>query len=621
MVNEDFDVNVMEFDDGYSANIDDNAEPNSPVLDTVSPSERFNDDYDRSYTNQHQRSTYNRYEHNMNNGYKLYRRSVDHGYNTRYNNNFSFDNKRQNNGEGERRSSASDRWSRRESSDHYNNREHYNRRESFDQYKRRSSYDKKSDSYHPPVNGSLHQRTRRPSEQSLKSEHSREDTHEHSPLQIVNEPTEEITVAQKNVMLTAAERAKKRFDEQEAEYKAAAERARQKAAALAAQTQEKKKTAEEDKPTDTKGTSDKQTPVSPNSETSQPPDTSKPWNLVAAKHESQKPVNKPAKPYETSPKILTHASETEKPKEANKEVSPQTETDKFDMTQDEKNWSDYVMRKRNNEKVQEIEGATNNWNSFATRLQQRDGHKYNYTYHQPEPVEVHEFSQNEEWGTLPSNLVNGRARTGWTKNEEHSRARGRGRATNDNRLGRQRTNSSDLWRPSDISNKKLDEPGMIEILKHEPKKEPTHEPETKSPKKDAQEELASLSNKERVTRLLQTSSASPLFPNFLEAPIIKKPTHLNFMIDIEDSEKETVVVDQVIEDKVPSTPDMEEDTFGSSSMDKSASISSSAESASHIGSPSPSQAHANLNFPLLAYQYPQDSKNETSESKGTFFFY
>ncbi|KAI8090123.1 uncharacterized protein B0P05DRAFT_529448 [Gilbertella persicaria] len=64
---------------------------------------------------------------------------------------------------------------------------------------------------------------RRLSEQSVRSDHS------------ALEP-EEITAAQKNVMLTAAERAKKRRDEQEAEYAAAAERARQKAAALAAKS-------------------------------------------------------------------------------------------------------------------------------------------------------------------------------------------------------------------------------------------------------------------------------------------------------------------------------------------------------------------------------------------------
>lgn len=55
----------------------------------------------------------------------------------------------------------------------------------------------------------------------------------------INRPTE-ITAAQREVMLTAAERAKKRRDEEEAEYEAARERARKKAEALAAAMAEKK---------------------------------------------------------------------------------------------------------------------------------------------------------------------------------------------------------------------------------------------------------------------------------------------------------------------------------------------------------------------------------------------
>ena len=347
---DDFSVDVIEFDDGTKVQVESDASSTgsnalaaaaSTAANPVLPSERFTDDYDRSYPlkqqhqyhhnnndhhyqqQHHQHHDNDQYHNNSN--YKPYRRSEDHGYNPRYNsniNNSSYNNRRHSTeGGNERRissaSGTSDRWTATSSS----------RRDSMEQThygNRRLSYDRKHDnsSYHPT---SLLQRPRRLSEQSFRSDHSREDNS--NPLQIipepnsttttiVNESTEEITVAQKNLMLTAAERAKKRLEEQEAEFKAAAERAKQKADALAAKQAELKEKKTLKKPdvdrtitenitspslasatatktnvstiktlTSVKSSVKASQPTTPAAKASLPPkipDTSKPWNLVAA---------------------------------------------------------------------------------------------------------------------------------------------------------------------------------------------------------------------------------------------------------------------------------------------------------------------------------------------------
>ncbi|KAI7903504.1 uncharacterized protein BX663DRAFT_32256 [Cokeromyces recurvatus] len=298
----------------------------------VSPSERFTEDYDRSYPPQ---------KHYHNENYKpTYRRSEDHGYiNNRYtHNDGNFDYKRHSSTDGQRQPYPS--WPRRNSTD------------------RRTSYDKRSELY--PT--TLLQRPRRLSDQTFIS-----DRDEQNALQIIPQPSisstttnsEEITVAQKTVMLTAAERAKKRRDEQEAEYKAAAERARQKAAALAEQQAKEKSQKEKDAPNEEKLRQEVSKEESPKEDipkednkpsnnvlSPQLPDVSKPWNLVAAK---KGPV--PEKKMSTSPIISQDSNkknldnqekDTKKnnTEDANDEKDTTTNLYDKNMTEDEKNWED-----------------------------------------------------------------------------------------------------------------------------------------------------------------------------------------------------------------------------------------------------------------------------------------
>src|SRR5687767_8182100 len=150
---DDFSVDVVEFDDGTRVQVESDTTAATTTTTTttepVLPSDRFTDDYDRSYPpklhhqhHHHHNDHPHNDHHSSTGGYKPYRRSEDHGYNARYN----YDNRRSS-GEGERRYSSSDRWSS-------------NRENGY----RRSSYDRKPDQiFHPTT---LLQRPRRLSEQS-----------------------------------------------------------------------------------------------------------------------------------------------------------------------------------------------------------------------------------------------------------------------------------------------------------------------------------------------------------------------------------------------------------------------------------------------------------------------
>lgn len=481
---DDFSVDVVEFDDGTKVQVESDASSvgshtsASRTTEPVLPSERFTDDYDRSYPpkqpyyqhHQHHhhppppppQQHYHQYHDNdpHHTNYKPYRRSEDHGYNARYSNT-NYNSRRHSSamdGGGERRtSSTSDRWSaagssaaastRRESTDHPS---HYGHR--------RPSYDRKYDN-HPT---SLLQRPRRLSEQSFKSDHSREDVSiSNNPLHIIPEPlnattdsTEEIIVVQKSLMLTAAERAKKRLEEQEAEFKAAAERAKQKADALAAKQEESKAktilkkpaTASVDTTASSKKTASAATnkasvkasssPPPSNATTKQAPksalppklpDTSKPWNLVAAN--KQAPPTTPTSAAAATPSSETKDESTSQtPKEPsslpssdnqptqilnNKEKKPITimkkepkpaskqkeeEEDQVEevkpvekksieekpveekqedskskkpLTEDEKKWQKFVSTIKTEHHVAVKKEATStDWNSYADRLQE-----------------------------------------------------------------------------------------------------------------------------------------------------------------------------------------------------------------------------------------------------------
>lgn len=767
---DDFSVDVIEFDDGTKVQVESDASSTvsnalatstTTAVDPVLPSERFTDDYDRSYPpkQQHQyhhsnndhhyqqqhHQHHDNDQHHNNPNYKPYRRSEDHGYNPRYNNNInnSSYNTRRHSTEGgnERRissaSGTSDRWTATSSS----------RRDSMEQThygNRRPSYDRKHDnsSYHPT---SLLQRPRRLSEQSFRSDHSREDNS--NPLQIipepnstttttVNESTEEITAAQKNLMLTAAERAKKRLEEQEAEFKAAAERAKQKADALAAKQAELKEkkilkkstvdTATEKitSPSLASATATKTNastakmlasvkalqPATPAAKAPLPPkipDTSKPWNLVAAN--KQAPTTVSTSPTSTPPVVK---NETKKPLSQtsnepsstavqdfsnNKEKKPVTimkkepkpifsnnnnskkEEDQDDkskklLTEDEKKWQKFVSTIKTDEAVATKEDITpRDWNSYADRLQEttleQDAIAASTRQKLIEEVEkeIQQEQQNastistgsaigeqavevmyyedEEWGAVPVSLMNGRSvdRGGWIRDENvYNQQRGGrggrggsrgGRGSNNNRdtvistshIGRRNgsntsksnnrsrtttSNSTDYWRQG--SNEHDDKPVVVEILKkREPEKNIT---------------ITSISKKTRLTNLLKESS-SPIFPDFIDKLAAKKPANMSFMVDTEESDKEITMMghsDQVAVPKSmePVTTTVEEEIVSLATTATTATTNSNSNSTS--STPTKAQfphqqqqrrMNVNRHFPVLVYQYPNQSSSVTTSDK------
>ncbi|GAN02942.1 hypothetical protein MAM1_0031d02392 [Mucor ambiguus] len=468
---DDFSVDVVEFDDGTkvqvgsdASSVDSHASA-SRTTEPVLPSERFTDDYDRSYPAKQpyhhhppaQQHYHQHHDHDHAN-YKPYRRSEDHGYSSRYSQT-NYSSRRHSStvdgGNEKRTSGTSDRWTaaglpttastRRESTDRQ---PHYGHR--------RPSYDRKHDNgpYHST---SLLQRPRRLSEQSFRSDHSREEVNSsNNPLHIIPGPSnatpenaEEIIVVQKNLMLTAAERAKKRLEEQEAEFKAAAERAKQKADALAAKAELKektilkkpsavsvdtapsKKTAASPSPTSaaTNKTPVKASPPPPNVATATQaskaplppklPDTSKPWNLVAANKQVPHTSSTTAAAASTSPAVATAPNQSEdqtkvhplqtpkeplstssrdnqptqilkneekkpvaimkkEPRNAAKEekkeqVEEQDEgsTSKKPLTEDEKNWQKFVSTiKTDPQAVVRKDVTSTDWNMYADRLQE-----------------------------------------------------------------------------------------------------------------------------------------------------------------------------------------------------------------------------------------------------------
>lgn len=666
---DDFQVDVVEFDDGTKVQVDGNED----TTNAVSPSDRFTEDYDRSYPPRH-------HNEQLDHGYHkpTYRRSEDHGYNSRYNNsnnsnnngsNSNYDNRRHSNvapsapSNEERRTSntTTDRWTRRESSD--TTRLNTNRR---------SSYDRKSAGFsHPPVynntpasssvyHPTLLQRPRRLSEQSFRSDHSRED--HVNPLQIIAEPNAqqpdeiaaEITAAQREVMLTAAERAKKRRDEEEAEFEAVRIRARQKADALArlAETKkapevkkeleskkepEVKKESESKREPESKKESDvkkeilkkeilkkevekkspkvksptpppqpsavrekNETKISVSSSSSPPssatsaqnpietaslPDTSKPWNLVAAKKEiviAKRPTTK------SDTKETAKEPESSTAKKEEEIVVPSVDKNGKPLSKDEQSWEIFVSKVKTDAPIPKAEAALSDWNSYAVRLQKSvvDNQTSFKAKHKAgnadKIVEVVDYTQNEEWGTIPSHITQGRAHDrGWTRNDEEHGGNGRnsyynshhgrgmtstvadrggrgGRGTGTGRgrggiTGRYSTsssthynqtqfdtpNSNDYWRQTDTDEQK--QPVVTEILKHEPIAEKLDKQETPE-SSIVSDTTVVISKKTRLSNLLKESK-SPIFPNFIEKLAGKKPANMSFMVDTDESDKDITVSD------------------------------------------------------------------------------
>lgn len=661
---DDFSVDVIEFDDGTRVEVDSEA---SNLAEPVLPSDRFTDDYDRSYPPKPHH--HNEHHHNTGTGHKPYRRSEDHGYNTRYN----YDNRRQSN-EGERRYSSSDRWSG-------------SREGGYSQ--RRPSYDRKPDqTFHPTT---LLQRPRRLSEQSFRSDHSQEHT---NALEIIPEPaTEEITVVQKNLMLTAAERAKKRLDEQEVKYKATAERARQKALALAEQqrvkeggqstTEVKPANVEVEKKILTKQKSRNENNcsvdnhVSAATKTDSPktkvgsvpkvPDTSKPWNLVAAKITTteEKSVSPKQQPSETE-----SVQEVSVTREETTTTSPAlTEPSTFKVpkiiAKDQQSWDNYVTKVRNDKPLASETVTSLDWNSYATRLQQSEEErtttakqKFKTTEDnippealkkQQEPqVEVLDYSQNEEWGTIPAHIMNGRApdRGGWIRNKDEYRNRsgsrsGRGGRTKAGNRLNGLTKNTDHWR----SEEEEHQPVVVEILKHEPKK--TTAPECQSKEVQFEEETVILPKKTRLANLLKESTSS-IFPEYIEKLAGMKPANMSFMVDVDESDRDITMMGVIVEKEEPKgeqevavkeaeyeqQPDVEaykENNAPSAILDEITSTTSSRASTPPSTQLQQSRlAHqdklersprtrmdGNPNFPVLIYQFPtnQQQQQQTEERR------
>ncbi|KAI7895103.1 uncharacterized protein EV154DRAFT_496965 [Mucor mucedo] len=731
---DDFQVDVVEFDDGTKVQVDGSEESINPV----SPSDRFTEDYDRSYPPRQSNES-------ADHGYTKasYRRSEDHGYNSRYNSSVhGYDNRRHstNVSNDERRPSTTtptnDRWSRRESVDNNVN----NNTSWSNNANRRSSHDRKSGP--PPAHGNvaststlyhptLLQRPRRLSEQSIKSDHSREE--QLNPLQIISEPVtheqpqeadEEICAVQREVMLSAAERAKKRRDEEEAEREAARARAKHKAELMAEQARLKAEAdSKKDKSTTKEVLVKKEMPVkieapvikiekkpvfteiekrpkskSPPlpsttaaaatvatekkkeskptlpSKTHKPtepvslPDTSKPWNLVAANKDAmtdkQSTLKKEAVKQSTEPK---------------KDIVVRTvDENGIPLTKDEQNWEVFVAAVKTNvtPPLAKTEASCSAWNSYATRLQESEIEKqalFNARHKAKNPeniVEIVDYTQNEDWGTIPSHITQGKGYDrGWTRNdEEHggynrgnrggrgrgglehgsrsSRGRGRNSISN-NSVQKQQfdvTNSGDHWRQHSGVTADGDEPKqpvVKEILKHEPAV-------VKAPNatKQRQEESKETKNMAITSNTCLSSpwwerSSSPIFPHAVKKLIGKKPNNMRFLLETEDSDTDITMMDRIISDSQqevtreqhvedadktineqvelsdihePATGAATDASHISETVDETSETSSTTSTPPRVQFPnngpiksdstSPRRMNVNPNYPVLVYQYP-----------------
>lgn len=668
---DDFQVDVVEFDDGTKVQVDGAEEAINPV----SPSDRFTEDYDRSYPPRHNNESTD-HGHNK----PSYRRSEDHGYTSRYNNSVHgiYDNRRHSTATSndERRPSTTapttnDRWSRRESVDNNMN----NNTNAWTNIgNRRSSYDRKS-SGPPPVHNiaasipsiyhpTLLQRPRRLSEQSVRSDHSREE--QLNPLQAISEPASneqlhevdaEICAVQREVMLSAAERAKKRRDEEEAEREAARTRAKHKAelmaeeARLNAEEKESKKDAvKKESPVKKEASVKKEVsikkevsvkkeapiitiekkpavmdiekrPNTPSKSKSAPsaekkndpkkesipllpvkiqkvnepaslPDTSKPWNLVAANKEVVIEKRPTTMKLPSNERIESSNSKKDSKAEAKKEiVVPTIDKSENPLSNDEQNREFYVATIKTDATapIPKEELSYNDWNSYATRLQESDiemqatSDAKNKANNSEKIVEIVDYTQNEDWGTIPSHITQGRGYDrGWTRNDEehggynrNSRGgRGRGVSDRGSRGGRGRgamagrgsisngisssqrqqfdvTNSNDPWRQATNDTANGDEhkhPVVTEILKHESgavvrsKTTKQHKQEEhKATKKQREEVHATAISKKTSLSSLWKGSSSPIFPNVIEKVARKKPVNMNFLMDKNESDRDITV--------------------------------------------------------------------------------
>ncbi|KAI9498612.1 hypothetical protein BDB00DRAFT_392768 [Zychaea mexicana] len=267
---------------------------------------------------------------------------------------------------------------------------------------RRPSHDRKSN-FQPTVL----QRPRRMSElsarsdrsssrdeipQSVVAEQSQSPPQQHQQMPPVSLPAvvegspssrpTELTAAQREVMLSAAERAKKRRDEEEAEFAAIRERARKKAEALAAMCESKspKSSTDAAKPEEKKPALDANavatTDTAPKSENKSPVDGNKTTtDKISTTNDAEK--QKPEEPLsETGGKDEPATSSTPSANKKDVKASPQPPTDKphekEGSDEDDQRWNDYVGNLKESKPAERASTSDSNasaWNAYATRLQ------------------------------------------------------------------------------------------------------------------------------------------------------------------------------------------------------------------------------------------------------------
>lgn len=371
----------------------------SPV-EIVSPEDRFTEDYDRSYPPQiRQTKESDQRQAPVRNVWRNSSADNSQGSTQKWHHFERYS--------GSERRRSSDRSNRNAGHPHRDFAD-TDRRRLRNHYDRRPSQERRS-SFQPTV---ILQSTRHMKEAPASQP---DDSDSGSPI---NRPTE-ITTAQREVMLTAAERAKKRRDEEEAEFEAARERARKKAEALAAAMTEKKSPdssfkaeATAEKPATQNGTlteENAKSPVSKDAKASEESKTDAAEDVSkerVSKEETTKDQASPSLPSWDKKKASTEsikASEpTSKEVEKNSKAKLDEESEKFTTiheekkkeirhaedlqdiidesrqeNEDERRWAEYVNDVRDNkDSQQQGTGGASAWAAYASRLQSQEAARW-----------------------------------------------------------------------------------------------------------------------------------------------------------------------------------------------------------------------------------------------------
>ncbi|KAI8364771.1 uncharacterized protein BYT42DRAFT_590387 [Radiomyces spectabilis] len=605
MVSEDLDysVSVVEFDDGTKVALDPTEEEPEDISGTaefVSPAERFTEDYDRSYPPQ-LRSIRDEQMHPLSDeshrqGGQGHFRSYRHDQNDKHGSPYhrwtptdkpearlhpyGAERRSSNMSTGERgpwgRPPISGDGHRRDSAQSIDSERNPWGRGRPD---RRPSQEHKS-GFHP----TLLQRPRRPSEHSARSEHSHDERGSfHAPdanspagseALRTSPPKEpfadrppEVAAAQREVMLTAAERAKKRRDEEEAEFEAARERARQKALALARdsatkepkETKEAKEAKDESKDAKPKQASSNPSSTSPASEKAKPSMSSERTPSPANATTKSSPSDKDAVKRELSwvqivdPKKRESPSFTKSPAATEKEQDKPSTVDTAseppkpmpkDWTEDDIAWENYVktVKSSSNDANAPIKTGVSEWNSFASRLQQSTRQRRQQVTGASVAEESKESNETPvQQRTTPAPRGRGRGAHGEDREQSVSQDQDRGRGkTWDNRrsgngrsrdstdlgattpsprVSKGRGETSDTWRRA--SAPKKEEPSLQGVGISSPSDETAVSPELTQPSSSVQPSSDTL---KKPSSDVITETEEPMVTASTTAPAEKHPS-------------------------------------------------------------------------------------------------